>query len=232
MFLGHVAVALAAKRAAPRASLGVLLGAAVFIDLLWPVFLLLGWETVRVAPGITAFTPLDFTSYPISHSLVAVLWWSLFAGIAYFAATRYRNESVTVGVLVLSHWILDFVTHRPDLPILPSDGPKVGLGLWHSVPATLAVELLLFGACLAVYLGTTRARDGVGRWGFWALIAFLAAVYLANAFGPPPPDARSLAWVAMAAWIFPLWAWWADRHREPTPQVPETAFGARPEARG
>ncbi|HEX2205006.1 MAG TPA: hypothetical protein VHG91_16975, partial [Longimicrobium sp.] len=230
MFIGHAAAALAAKRAAPRASLGVLLGAATFIDLLWPVFLLLGWETVRIAPGITAFTPLDFTSYPISHSLIAVLWWSLLAGGVYFAATRQRNEAITVGLLVLSHWVLDAIAHRPDLPILPTHGPKVGLGLWHSVPATLVVETLFFAACVAVYLGTTRARDAAGRWGFWALIAFFLLVYFANAFGPPPPDTRSLAWVAMAAWILPLWAWWADRHREPTPQVPETAFGARPGA--
>jgi len=204
MFIGHAAAALLGKRAAPRTSLGVLLAAATFLDLLWPVFLLLGWERVRIAPGNTAFTPLDFVSYPLSHSLLAVLGWSLAAGAAYYAATRYRYGAWTVGTLVLSHWVLDWVTHRPDLPLWPWV-PRVGL---------------------AVYLGTTRSRDGVGRWAFWGLVAFYLAIYAGNVLGPPPPNERALAWVALLAWLFPLWAWWADAHREVTPQLPETAYGS------
>lgn len=225
MFIGHVAAALAGKRAAPRTSLGVLLAAATFLDLLWPVLLLAGWERVRIAPGNTAFTPLDFVHYPISHSLLAVLGWSLLAAVVYFAATRYRYGAWTVGVLVLSHWVLDWLTHRPDLPLWPG-GPRVGVGMWHSVPLTMVVELVVFAVGVAIYLGTTRPRDAAGRWAFWGLIAFYAGVYLANAFGPPPPDERSIAWVTLSMWLLPLWAWWADRHREVTPQVPETAYGA------
>ena len=227
MFICHTAAALAGKRAAPRTSLGVLLGAAVFLDLLWPVFLLLGWERVRIAPGSTAFTPLDFVSYPISHSLLASLGWSVLAGGVYYASTRYRYGAWTVGALVLSHWVLDWLTHRPDLPLWPG-GPRVGMGMWHSAPLTLIVELLMFGAGLGIYLGTTRARDGTGRWAFWSLMAFYLVVYLANSFGPPPPDERAVAWMTLAMWLLPLWAWWADAHREVTPQLAETAYGAVP----
>jgi len=225
MFIGHAAAALLGKRAAPRTSLGVLLAAATFLDLLWPVFLLLGWERVRIAPGNTAFTPLDFVSYPISHSLLAVIGWSVAAGAVYYAATRYGFGAWTVGILVLSHWVLDWLTHRPDLPLWPG-GPKAGLGMWHSVPLTLTVELLMFGVGLAVYLGTTRSRGAAGRWVFWGLMTFYLLVYAGNAYGPPPPDERTLAWFAMLSWILPLWAWWADAHREVTPQVAETAYGA------
>jgi hypothetical protein len=225
MFIGHAAAALAGKRAAPRTSLGTLLAAATFLDLLWPILLLLKVEHVRIAPGTTAFTPLDFVWYPISHSLLGVLGWSLAAGVLYFAVTKYGYGAWTVGVLVFSHWVLDWLTHRPDLPVWPG-GPRVGLGMWHSVPLTLTVELLLFAVCLAIYLGTTRPRDAAGRWAFWGLIVFYGVIYLANAFGPPPGNERAIAWAALAGWIPPLWAWWADAHREVTPQLPETAFGS------
>jgi hypothetical protein len=229
MFIGHTAAALAGKRAAPRTSFGILLGAAIFLDLLWPAFLLLGWEHVRIAPGNTAFTPLDFVSYPISHSLLTSLGWSVLAGGLYYAATRYGYGAWTVGCLVFSHWVLDWVTHRPDLPLWPG-GPKAGVGMWHSVPLTVIVELLMFAAGVWIYLGTTRARDSVGRWAFWGLMAFYAAVYVASSFGPPPADVRAVAWTTLSMWLLPLWAWWADAHREVTPQIPETAYGAVPGA--
>lgn len=227
MFIGHIAVGLLGKRAAPRTSLGVLLAAATFVDLLWPILLLAGWERVRIAPGITDFTPLDFESYPISHSLLAVLGWSAAAGVVYHAIRRYGFGAWTVGLLVLSHWVLDWLTHRPDLPLWPG-GPRTGVGMWHSEPATVIVELLILAMGVAIYVGTTRPRDGVGRWGFWGLIAFSILVYAGTALGPPPPDERTLAWFALLAWIFPLWGWWADAHREVTPQLPETAYGSAP----
>jgi membrane-bound metal-dependent hydrolase YbcI (DUF457 family) len=225
MFIGHIAVALVGKRAAPRTSLGVLLAAATFLDLLWPFLLLAGWERVRIAPGETAFTPLDFVSYPISHSLLAAAGWSVAAGAVYYAVTRYGFGAWTVGILVLSHWLLDWLTHRPDLPLWPG-GPRVGLGMWHSVPITVTTELVMLAVGLAVYLGTTRPRDAVGRWAFWGLIVVYLAIYAASVAGPPPPDERSLAWFALLAWLFPLWAWWADAHHAVTPQVSETAYGA------
>ena len=143
MFIGHHAAAFAAKGVAPRISLGTLFAATMWLDLVWPVLLLTGAEHVRIDPGNTAFTPLDFVSYPITHSLVAVLGWGLAAVILYRIVRRPWREALVVGAGVVSHWLLDFLTHRPDLPLWPG-GPKVGLGLWNSVPATIGVEVLLF----------------------------------------------------------------------------------------
>jgi membrane-bound metal-dependent hydrolase YbcI (DUF457 family) len=215
MFIGHFAVALAAKREAPRASLGWLLAAAQLPDLLWPVFLLLGWEEVRVAPGDTAFTPLAFTHYPWSHSLVADAVWGALLGALYFSRSRDRRGALVVAALVLSHWILDFVTHRADLPLAPGGGPRVGLGLWNSVVATLGVELLLSVVAVAVYLRATRARDRTGRLALSVLVATLLVIYVGNVFGPPPPGVTAIALVTLSMWLLVAWGGWVDAHRAP-----------------
>ncbi len=167
MFIGHFAVGFGAKRFAPRVSLGTLFLAAQFIDLLWPTLLLFGVERVRIAPGITAFTPLDFEHYPWSHSLFMVVVWGGLFGVVYYALRRDVRASVVLAMAVLSHWLLDFFTHRPDLPLW-LDGSRVGLGLWNSVPATLVVEIGLFVCGILLYVRTTRARDAAGRWTLWA----------------------------------------------------------------
>ncbi|HUR79289.1 MAG TPA: metal-dependent hydrolase [Thermoanaerobaculia bacterium] len=207
MFIGHHAAAFAAKRFAPGVSLGTLFAAAILLDLVWPVFLLLGIEHVRIAPGITAFTPLDFYDYPITHSLLAAIGWS----VAF--AILVRRQPVIVGATVLSHWVLDFVTHRPDLPLWPG-GPKYGLGLWNSVAGTILIEVGLFAAALIVYLRMTRARDRAGRVSLWLLVAFLAMVYIANLYSPPPPGTTAIGWAGLAQWLFVPWGFWIDRHRE------------------
>jgi membrane-bound metal-dependent hydrolase YbcI (DUF457 family) len=223
MFIGHTAVALAAKKATPKVSLGVLLGAAIWLDLVWPLFLLLGIERVRIAPGNTAFTPLEFTSYPWTHSLVMALVWSIvFAAFSAFIIRDWRVW-LMLGALVFSHWALDFIVHRPDLPLLPSESPKVGLGLWNSIPGTLVIEGAMLVAGLWLYLGATKPRDAIGRYGFWGLIVLYGVLWLANLMSPPPPDMRSLAWFAMAGWLLPVWAWWADRHRIVTAPVSNTS---------
>ena len=213
MFIGHHAAAFAAKRVAPRVSLGTLFAAALLVDLIWPVLLLLGLEHVRIAPGITAFTPLDFYDYPITHSLLAVLGWSVAAAVLYRLLRKSTPDALVVGAAVLSHWVLDFVTHRPDLPLWPG-GPKVGLGLWQSVPGTIVVEVSIFLVTLAMYLRMTRARDRTGSMALWTLVAFLAVVYAANLASPPPPDANAIGWVGLAQWLFVPWGAWIDRHRD------------------
>jgi hypothetical protein len=144
MFIGHYAVALGAKRVSPKVSLGTLLLASQFIDLLWPIFLLLGLEHVRIDPGNTVFTPLDFYDYPISHSLLAVLGWAAGFGVVYYAVRRSGRNALILGALVLSHWVLDFISHRPDLPLIPGMETRVGLGLWNSFAASVMVETALF----------------------------------------------------------------------------------------
>lgn len=214
MFLGHFAAGFAGKAAAPRLSLGTLFLSAQFIDLLWPVLLLLGLERVAIDPGNTAVTPLDFVSYPISHSLLAVCGWGLLVGFAVFAIRRDRRAALVAGLLVVSHWLLDLVVHRPDLPLLPADtSPKVGLGLWSSPTATVLIETLLFAAGLWLYLRTTRPRDRIGTLALWGLVAFLLAITAANLAGPPPPSETAIAWAGNLQWLFVIWAYWVDRHR-------------------
>jgi hypothetical protein len=213
MFIGHFGVALAAKRLAPKTSLGTLILAAEFVDALCPIFLMAGIEHVRIAPGITRVSPLDFYDYPISHSLLTMMGWAAVFGIAYFAVRRYARGASVAAALVISHWFLDALVHRPDMPVAPH-GPVVGLGLWNSVVATVAAEggLLVLG--LVLYLRTTVARDGFGRWAFWTLIALLAAIWASSLRGTPPPSLRALEWSALSLWITVPWAWWADRHRD------------------
>jgi hypothetical protein len=214
MFVGHFGLAFAAKRAAPRSSLATLFAATAFLDIAWPVLVLLGIEKVRIAPGITAFAPFDFVSYPWSHSAAMALVWSVLFGVAVLAAGRDRTAALVCAALVFSHWVLDLVSHRPDLPIWPG-GPRVGLGLWTSVPATLAVEGALFAAGIWVYAATTGPRDRIGRWALVGLVAFLTAAYLSDRLGgPPPPSETVVAWVGVAAAVVLIpWAAWVDRHR-------------------
>lgn len=213
MFIGHFGVAFGAKRAARRVSLGTLFLAAQFIDLLWPVLLLMGVERVRIAPGVTAVTPLDFEHYPISHSVLAVLGWAVLVGGAHFLLRRERRAALIVAALVLSHWFLDLVVHRPDLPLMPGAGPLVGFGGWYSLPLTLLIEVPIFLAGVWLYARATIASDGQGRWALWSLVAFLLAVYAANLFGPPPPDVTAIAWAGQLQWLLVIWAYWVDRHR-------------------
>ncbi len=212
MFIGHAAVALAAKPLAPRVSLGLLLTAAFWIDLVWPVLLLAGLERVEIRPGDTAFAPLAFVHYPWTHSLAAAVAWSLLFALA-FIRLGFRAASV-LGLLVFSHWLLDALVHRPDLPLWPGDETRIGLALWNSVPGTLALEGVLFAAGVAIYVSTAPARDRIGAIAFWSLIGVLALAYLGNAFGPPPPSVPAIAWVGLAGGaLFGVWAWWADHHR-------------------
>ena len=214
MFIGHYAVAFASKRFAPRTSLGALIAAASLLDLLWPIFILLGWEQVRIEPGNTAFTPLDFVSYPISHSLVAASGWATLFALLYYLMTRYGRGALLIWVGVVSHWVLDWISHRPDMPLYPN-GPRFGLGLWNSVIATVIVEGLMFAIGVWIYLRVTRAKDGIGKWGLLAFLTTVCAAYVANIFSPPPPSVHLLGIGALAlSSILIWWAWWADRHRE------------------
>lgn len=213
MFIGHVAVGLAAKRFAPRTSLGLLVAAPMAADLLWPLFVLAGWERFRIDPGNTAFNPFALEHYPWSHSLLMGAVWGAAMALAYWSIRRYQAGAVALGVGVLSHWGLDAITHRPDMPLYPGGGPRVGLGLWNSVEGTIAVEAAMFAAALWLYARTTRPADRTGRYAFWAFTGFLLLAYLGAAAGPPPPSAREAAVVSLSVWLFPLWAWWFDAHR-------------------
>ena len=213
MFIGHFAVALAAKRVAPRTSLGTLLTAALLPDVVWPVLVLTGVEKVLIEPGNTAFTPLNFVSYPWSHSLLLIALTGGAAGLAYAGKTGYRPDAVAVALLAVSHWVLDWFTHRPDLPLLPG-GPLHGLGLWNSIPGTLIIESGFFVVCLIGYLRYTQSQNWIGRYVFWLLVIVIAAAYAGNLLGPPPPSDRAVALVGLLGGVLLIaGAAWADQHR-------------------
>jgi len=211
MFIGHFAAGFAGKALSPRTSLGSLFLAAQFLDLLWPTFLLLNLEQVEIVPA--DFPPLRFSSYPISHSLLLGLGWALLVGLFHWLFQQDRKGAYILGLLVLSHWFLDLLVHFPDLPLYPGNSPKVGLGLWQSVSGTILVEGLLFVVGLVLYLRTTRAKNKLGLYSFWALVVFLILLYVGNIFGPAPEQVAQVAWAGQLQWLLVLWAYWADKHR-------------------
>ncbi|HYS20317.1 MAG TPA: metal-dependent hydrolase [Gemmatimonadales bacterium] len=214
MFIGHYALALAAKRAAPRTSLGTLFVAVQLADMLWPILLLLGWEHAHFEAGPNPFLVLWLDSIPISHSLLTLIaWGTLFAGL-YHWHTGYARGALVVALAVVSHWVLDFVTHRPDMPLYPG-GPKLGLGLWNSVAGTIVVEAAMFVFGVWMYLRATRARDAVGRYGLAALLTVLVLSYVGSLLGGAPPSMRAVEIGGIVfGWLFVWWAAWGDRHRE------------------
>jgi membrane-bound metal-dependent hydrolase YbcI (DUF457 family) len=214
MFIGHFAVSFAAKRAAPTVSLGTLFLSCQLADLLWPNFVLLGLEWFEIRPGATVVTPLEFVHYPYSHSLLALTVWAALVALLYRGFNKRTAAAVTVAAVVLSHWVLDVVSHKPDVPIAFGE-TRVGLGLWNSLPATLLVEGSLFAAGIGIYLRATRARNRIGTLALWALVVTLVVIYLVNFFGPPPPSVPAVAWSAQAMWLLVLWAYWVDRQHEP-----------------
>jgi|SRR5688572_11905595 len=213
MFIGHFAAGMAAKQVKPTLSLGTLFLAAQFLDLLWPTLLLLGIEHVIISPGISKMTPLDFVDYPISHSLLVVVIWSLLFGVGYFLFTKNRTGALVLGGLVLSHWVLDLIVHIPDLPLYPGESPKVRLGLWNSPFFTILIEGVIFVVGLGLYLHIKNKKNEPVTWKFWSLVAFLVLIYVINFIGPPPPDVQMIALAGQLQWLFVLWGWWADKQR-------------------
>ncbi|QQR90117.1 MAG: metal-dependent hydrolase [Myxococcales bacterium] len=213
MFIGHYAVAFGAKRFSPRVSLGTAFIACQLLDLIWPLFVVLGMEQVEVDPSIKGLSPLRFSHYPWSHSLMFTLLWSaLFASLLYLAKKQWRVALVMAAV-VSSHWLLDLLTHRPDLPLWPS-GPKWGLGLWNSPIRATLIELGMFIAAVLLYVDVMLKELTKGRrWGLFALIAFLLVVYGLNLFGPKPSaglSPQAIATPAFALWLLVPWAYWIE----------------------
>jgi hypothetical protein len=221
MFLGHYGVAFALKRAEPKLSLGTLFVAVQLPDLLWGIFVLLGWEHARIVPGYTAITPLEFLDYPISHSLVGVIAWSIVAAGLYYSwptrdTSRHWQAAAMVGLAVFSHYPLDVLVHVADLPLIGNSSAKLGLGLWNDPMATLAAEAVVFAGGLALYLARRSHRHPVRIGRILVVVLLLAGTYLASVYGPPPPSMTVVA-VTDIAFILGMGALagWADRRATP-----------------
>jgi membrane-bound metal-dependent hydrolase YbcI (DUF457 family) len=219
MFIGHYAVGCAARAGLrPRPAMPSLAAwflAVEWLDLVWPILLLAGVERVEIVPGPNPFLQLHFVHYPWTHSLLAAVVWAVLFGAVYRVWTRNGRGAVWLAGGVLSHWVLDLLVHVPDLPLYPGSAVRLGLGLWRSVPGAVTLEVTLFILAVIFYTRATRARDGVGRWAWWALVAFFAVAYAGNLLGPPPPSATAIAVTALLLWLLAPWAWWIERHRVP-----------------
>jgi membrane-bound metal-dependent hydrolase YbcI (DUF457 family) len=215
VFIGHFAVGFAAKKFAPRTSMALLLAAPLFLDMLWPIFVLAGWEQVRIDPGNTRYTPLDFVHYPWSHSLLMSIVWATLFALIYHRFTHNRPGTIAIWIGVVSHWVLDWITHRPDMPLYP-EGPRLGLGLWNSIAATMVVEIGMLAVGVWLYMRTTRSRDRLGTYALVAYVGLLLLLYISDRFSEAPPSVTAIAWIGVAASaVFVPWAWWFDHHRSP-----------------
>jgi hypothetical protein len=216
MFLGHMAVAFAAKKAAPQVKLGTFLFASQFVDILFPILYLIGLEHFRPDPGNTTFTPYDFYDYPFSHSLFMGIGWALLLGGLYFLRHHEKRGAIIIGVCVVTHWLLDFVSHRPDMPIAPGIQLFVGLGLWNSIVGTAIVEYSLFAMGIWLYILTTKATDRIGIVALWSFVGLLAFLYLGNVFSRTPVEPKYMVVGSLVQLIVFPWAYWIDRHRKVT----------------
>lgn len=215
MFIGHFGVGFGAKKATTEISLGTLFLAAQLLDLLWPTFVLFGWERVEIQPGNTDMTPLNFTYYPISHSLLMACLWGIVFGLVYYLIRKNRRGSVILGLLVVSHWVLDLLVHRPDLPLYPGGSIYVGFGLWNHTTLALILEGIIFIGGVWLYISATRPKNKVGSISLYAMIGLLVIIYITNLFGSPPPSVEAIGWAGELQWVFVIWAYWVDHNRVP-----------------
>jgi membrane-bound metal-dependent hydrolase YbcI (DUF457 family) len=218
MFIGHFALSFAAKKAAPKVSLGTLFIATQFVDILWPFLLVLNIEKVAIVPGYTKSNALDFLFFPYTHSLLAGIVWGLVVGLIYWLVKKDKQGALVVGLCVLSHWFLDLLVHTADLPLTPFGEDKFGFGLWNYVAVSLTIETLLFLAGVYIYNGLTSAKTSAGKWGLWSFAALLIIFNISNTFGPPPPASMTTLFATLVTLMVIIigLAYWVDRKRTVT----------------
>lgn len=217
MLVGHFAIGLIGKRAAPQVSLGTLILASMLPDMLGFVFLMTGQEHWRMVPGGRGITSVELYDIGLSHSLAMGVIWALLLAAVYGWSRRYRAGVMMLAIVVLSHWVLDFISHRPDMPLVPGGSQVYGLGLWTSLPWTLAIEGGLWLVSLIVYLRLTRARHRAGVYMFWLVVVLLTASWISNFTVAPPPVSQSPVSASIVALVFfslmIAWAFWMNRLR-------------------
>ncbi len=215
MFVGHYGVAFAVKTERNKIPLWVLFVAVQLLDFLWAPFVLLGIEKVRFVPGITATNALDLYYMPYTHSLVGALFWSAVAFAIYKIGWRNvasNSAALLVGFAVFSHWLLDLIVHRPDLPIY-DDTLKVGFGLWNyrGIEFVLEIGILLLGAVLYLKRNGAIAR----KIGIIIFVAALVLIQTSNTFLRQPPSSdRAFAITALVFYtVFAVVAFLLEKRR-------------------
>jgi len=211
MTFGHYSISFAAKAVARTVPLWVYFLAAQWLDICWSILVLLGIEKVQIVPGLIEAHAIDHYYMPYSHSLPgAIALSAVFGGLV--ASTVAEKRSAAFGVVSaasLSHWVLDFLVHVPDLPLYGNTA-KVGLGLWRYVSISFPLELILLIAGAWIYARAVPTTSARGRNMLWVFVALLAAMQVYTAFGPPPDSETTMAitglgfyvvLAALAAWV-------------------------------
>jgi membrane-bound metal-dependent hydrolase YbcI (DUF457 family) len=216
MFVGHYAAALALKKFEKRASLGVLFLAVQFVDILFMPFVLLGIERMNIIPNFTQSTHFELEFMPYTHGLLGSAFWAVLGYVVFrWVFVKDRSVAFVVALAVFSHWVLDFMTHTPDLPLWSDDSIKLGLGLWNNAAASFALEAVLLVGALWIYLRATRSSTALGKYGMSVFVVLMILMNIFNIYGPPPQGGKiELAITALFAYfLFAAIAFWLDRKR-------------------
>lgn len=214
MLVGHFAVGLTAKRIEPEISAGTLVLASMLADFLWCILMFFGIEHVQFKPGIGAANYFAASDIGISHSLFMDGLWAALLAVAYFLKRRNPRGAWVIFGAVLSHWLLDWISHRPDMPLIPGVHRYFGLGLWTSIPAALIVEGGFWVLAVLLYARATHPNRGIGTYAYWTVVGVLTLAWYNNLAGPPPPNPQA---VPLSSFLFfslaVAWAYWMNRVR-------------------
>lgn len=211
MLAGHFAVGLTAKRIEPAVSIGTLVLASMIADLLWCIFMIARIEHVQFKPGIGAANYFGASDIVLSHSLLMDGLWAGLLSSAYFLKRRSPRGAWVIFGAVLGHWLLDWISHRPDMPLAPGVHRYFGLGLWDSIPAAILVEGGFWLLAVIIYAQTTHAKNRIGVYAYWSVVAVLTLAWYNNLAGPPPRDPHT---APVASFLFfsllVAWAYWMN----------------------
>jgi hypothetical protein len=211
MLAGHFAAGLAVKRLEPAISLGTLVLASMLADLLWCIFMIAGIEHVQFRPGMGAANYFAASDIAISHSLLMDGLWGGLLAAGYFLIRRYRRGAWILFGAVLSHWVLDWISHGQDMQLAPGTHRYFGLGLWRSIPAAVIVEGGFWVFAVIVYAHGTCHRTRAGLCGYWSVVAVLTLAWYNNLAGPPPRDPRTAPIVSFVFFSLTVaWAYWMN----------------------
>ncbi|KAA3633518.1 MAG: hypothetical protein DWP97_08970 [Calditrichaeota bacterium] len=220
MFIGHYGVGFALKKFDSILSLGWLFIAVQLVDIFWTILIFFGIERVEIVPGITEANPLDFVYYPFTHSLVAFIIWSLIVGlIVYFGKIKSslskKSLSLLLGFGVFSHFILDLLVHRPDIPLMGTDSIKLGIGLWNYSALAYILEMVIFIGGVFIYFKSKKQFIKSKKIGLYIFTILLLVINLANLYGPPPENTQMIAVVGFISYIlFASFGFWVDSEKK------------------